>query len=97
MLALDVHDIRVAAASAADTVLLNSVIVGPVFVFFFPLLFVLRRELKKGLARALSRGCVRGAVLDGGVPVAKVTKVVDVAWREKGAGCEGVDRGITPL
>ena len=97
MLALDVHDIRVAAASAADTVLLNSVIVGPVLVFFFPLLFVLRCELKEGLARALPRGCVRGTVLDGGVPVAEVTKVVDVARREKGASSEGVDRGITPL
>lgn len=36
-------------------------------------------------------------MLDGGVPVSKVTEVMDVTGREQSAGSEGMNRGVTPL
>lgn len=36
-------------------------------------------------------------MLDGGMPVSKVTEVVDVTGGKKCTGGEGVDRSITPL
>lgn len=36
-------------------------------------------------------------MLDGGVSVAEVAEVVDVAGGEQGAGCQGVDGCVAPL
>src|SRR5699024_4566459 len=94
---LDIHNISVASAAAADTVLLGLVVVLPVLILLDALLLVERRRLEVGRARELSGGGVRRAMLDGGVPVAKVSEVVDVLGAEKSAGSEGVDGGITPL
>ena len=50
-----------------------------------------------GCAGELARGGVGGTVLDGGVAVAEIAEVVDIAWGEEGAGCEGVDGSVAPL
>lgn len=97
LLALDIDNVRVAAASASDTVLLLSVPVFPVLVFLDTLLFVEGCRFEVGLSGQLSGRRISGAVLDSGVSVSKVTEVVDVARGEEGAGCQGVDGGITPL
>lgn len=97
LLALDIHNVRVAAAAAPHAVLLGRVKLFPVLVLLLPLALVERRHLEVGLAGQLAGGRVGGAVLDGGVAVAKVAEVVDVAGREEGAGGEGVDRRVAPL
>ena len=97
LLALHVHDVRVASAPAPDTVLLLLVPVFPVVIFLEALLLVERRRFEIFFSRGLARGRVSGTVLDGGVPVAEVAEVVDVTWREQGAGGEGVDWSVAPL
>jgi hypothetical protein len=97
LLALHIDDIRVAAAAATNTVLLGVVVRLPVLVLLEALALVERRLLEPGLTRQLARRRVGRAVLDGGVAVAKVAEVMDVAWSEQRAGCEGVDRGVSPL
>lgn len=97
ILALDIDDIRVAPAAASNAVLLGGIVVIPVLVLLDALLLVHRGLLEVGLAGQLAGGRVGGAVLDGGVAVAEVAEVVDVAGAQEGAGGEGVNRGITPL
>jgi hypothetical protein len=97
VLALDLLNVGIAAAAAANTVLPGRVKLLPVAVLLDALALVKRRHLEVGLVRQLEPRGVGGAVLDGGVAVAKVAEVVDVARREEGAGREGVDRGVSPL
>jgi hypothetical protein len=52
---------------------------------------------KVRVARELASWSVGGAVLDGGMAVPEVAKVVDVAGRKEGAGGEGVDGRVAPL
>ena len=97
LLALDIHDIRIASTSAADTVLLHRVGVRPVLVLFESLLLVLRGHFEPGNSGQLTGRSVGGTVLDGGVAVAKVTEVVDIGGRQEGTCGKGVNRRITPL
>lgn len=70
----------------------------PVVVVLDALLFVLNCRVEPGDGRELTGfGGVGGTVLDGGVAVANVTEVMDVAGAEEGTGGEGVDGSITPL
>lgn len=93
-LGLDVHDILIAATSAAHAVLLLRVPFRPVVIFFFegtPFFIEDRRAVSWVLAwvgagsvvrlsRQLTCGCVSGTVLDGGVAVAEVAEVVNLGW-----------------
>jgi hypothetical protein len=97
LLVLDFGDIRVAATAATNAILLRIVPVVPVLVLGDALALVLGGLLEPGLAGQLLPGRVGRAVLDGGVPVAKVAEVVDVAGREEGAGRERVDGCVAPL
>lgn len=97
LLALDVDNVRVAAAAAPHAVLLGRVPLFPVQVLLPSLPLVRRRHLEVRVARELSCRRVGGAVLDRGMPVPEVAEVVDVARREEDAGCEGVDWCVTPL
>lgn len=97
LLALDIHNVGIAAAAAADAILLDRVRSGPVLIFFNPLLLVVGGLFEVRLARQLASGGVSRTMLDGGVPVSKVTEVMDVTGREKGTGGEGMNRSITPL
>lgn len=97
MLAFDIHDISIAAAAAADTVLLDSIWISPVLIFLNALLLVFGGLFKVRLARQLPGGSVSWAMLDGGVPISKVTEVMDVTGREQSAGSEGMNRSVTPL
>lgn len=96
-LALDVDNIRIAAAAAAHAVLLFRVPQVPVLVLFHSLLLIQRRLFQPRLAGELARGGVRRAVLDGRVPVAKVSKVVDVPRGEEGSCSQRVNWRISPL
>lgn len=96
-LALNVHDVRVAAAAAAHAVLLRCVKLLPVFVLLGALAFVERCLLEPGLARQLAGGGIGGTMLDRGMAVAEVAEVMDVARGEEGAGGKGVNRCVTPL
>ena len=97
VLALDVDDIGVAAAAAADAVLLGLVVVRPEVVLLAPLLLALGRRVQERDACALPRRSVRRAVLDRGVPVPEIAEVVDVAHGKESACGEGMDRGVSPL
>lgn len=79
LLALDIHNVRITPASAADAVLLDRIRIRPVFVFFDPFLFVLRRHLQPRYPRKLAGRRIRRAVLDGRVPVSEVTEIMDIA------------------
>lgn len=97
LLALDVHNVRVASAPAPDAILLDLVRRRPVLILFDPLPLVFRRLLEPRLARQLPGRRVGRAVLDGRVPIPKVPEVVDVARSQKGTGCQRMDRRVTPL
>ena len=97
LLALDIHNIGVAAASATDTVLLDWIRSRPVVIFLKPLLLILRGLLKVRFTGKLSSRCVGRAVLDRGVPVTEITEVVNVTRGEKGTCGKGMNRGISPL
>lgn len=97
LLAFDVHNVRVAAAAAAHTVLLGCVPLLPVLVLLNTLALIGGGLLKPGLTRQLARGGVGGAVLNRGVAVAKVAEVMDIARGEESTGGKGVDGCITPL
>lgn len=84
MLALDIHDIRIASASAADTVLFHRVGVRPVLILFEALLLILRGHFKPWDSRQLTGRSVGGTVLDGGVSVPKVTEIMDVGRGQEG-------------
>lgn len=97
VLALHVHNVRVAPAPAPHAVLLLLVPVLPVVVLLEARLARGRRVLEVGLAGELARGGVGRAVLDRGVAVAEVAEVVDVLGAEEDAGGEGVDGRVAPL
>lgn len=97
MLALDIDNISVAAASATDTVLLDLVRVRPVLVFLDPFLLVIGSLFEVGDTGELAGRSVSRAMLNGGVSVAKVTEVMNIARREESTGGERVNRSITPL
>lgn len=97
LLALDVDNVRVAAAATPDTVLLGRVKVVPVSVLLDALAVVERRLLEPGLAGQLARWGVGWAMLDRRMAIAKVAEIVDVTGPEEGAGGEGVDGSISPL
>lgn len=88
LLALDIDDVGVAAASAADAVLLDRVWRGPVLVLFDSLLLILGGLFEIRLARQLPGGSVGGTMLDRGVSVTKITEVVDVFDGKESAGRE---------
>lgn len=97
MLAFDIHNVSVAAASTTDAVFLDLVRIRPVFIFLDTLLLIIRRLFKIWDAGKLASRSVRGTVLDGRVAVAKVTEVVDVTGRKEGTGSKRVNRSIAPL
>ena len=97
LLAFNIHNISVAPASAADTVLLDGIRVRPILIFLNPLLFILGRHLQPGNSGQLPGGGVGRTMLDGGVPVAEVTEIVDVAGRQENTGRQRMDRRVTPL
>jgi hypothetical protein len=45
----------------------------------------------------LPSGGVSRTMLDGSVPISKVTEVMDVTGREQSTGGKGMDRSVTPL
>jgi hypothetical protein len=97
LLALDIHNVSVAAASATDTVLLDWVRVRPIVVLLNPLLLVIGSLLEVRNASELAGGSIGGAMLDGSVAVAKVTEVVNITRSEESTSGKRVDRSITPL
>jgi hypothetical protein len=97
LLAFDIHDVGVAAASAADTILLDWVRGGPILIFFNALLLIIGGLFKVRFAGKLSSGGVGRAMLNGRVTVSEVTEVVDVTWGKKSTGSKGMNRSITPL
>ena len=84
MLALDIHNIRIASTSAADTILLDRIRVGPVFILFEALFLVLRGHFKPRDPRQLAGRGVGGTMLNGGVSVTKVTEIVDIGGGQEG-------------
>lgn len=97
LLALDVDDVRVAAAPAAHAVLLGVVPPVPVLVLLEPLALVQGRLLQVRLPRQLQRRRVRGTVLDRRVPVPEVAEVVDVLRPQQDARRERVNGRVAPL
>lgn len=97
LLAFDIDNVRIAATSATDSVLLRCIPLRPVVVFFSSCFLVSGGSLEIGFSFQLACRRIGGAVLDSCVSVAKVTEVVDVLWREKSTSGEGVNGCITPL
>jgi hypothetical protein len=97
LLAFDVDNVSVTAASAADTVLLDLVRGCPILVLLDAFLFIIGSLLEVWDTGQLTGRGVRWAMLDCGVAVTKVTEVMNITRRKKGTGGEGVDRRITPL
>ena len=97
MLALNIDNVSVAAASATHTVLLDRVRVRPVLVFLDPFLLVIGSHLEVRNTGKLAGWGVGGTMLNGSVAVAKVTEVMNIARGEESTGSEGVNRSITPL
>lgn len=97
MLALNIDNVSVAAASATDTVLLDLVKVRPVLVFLDPFLLIIGSLLEVRDTGKLAGRSVGWAVLNGSVPVAKVTEVMNITRREESTSGERVNRSITPL
>lgn len=97
LLSLDINNVSVTAASATNTVLLDLVRVRPVLVFLDPFFFVIGSLLEVRDTGELAGRSVGRAMLNGGVPVAKVTEVMNIARREESTGGERVNRSITPL
>ena len=97
MLALNIDNVSVAAASATDTILLDLVRVSPVLVFLDPFLLVICSLLEVRDTGELTGRSVGRAMLNGSVAVAKVTEVMNITRREKSTCGERVNRSITPL
>jgi hypothetical protein len=95
--AFHVANIRVTRAAAAYSVFFRSVGSSPVLVLFLTLLLVFGRFLQKRNARQLSSWSIGRAMLDGGVAVANVAKVVNVSRCKKSTGSERMNGCITPL
>lgn len=96
LFALDINDIRVASASASDSVFFLGVPVVPVGVLLLGLL-VVEVGLVPFLAGKLLSGRVGGAMVDGGMTVTDVSEVVDLGRRQKNTGSNGVNGGVSPL
>lgn len=97
-LAFDIDNVGIAAAAASNAVLLWWIPVLPVVILLEPLSLVRCRLLEERLSGKLPpKRRVGRAVLDGGVSVPEITEVVDISWRQKCTGSEGVDGRITPL
>lgn len=74
------------------------VVFTPVVVFLLALLFIFGVRVEEGDGGELSSlGSVCRAMLNGGVTVANVTEVVDIAGAEESTSGERVDGCITPL
>lgn len=97
VLAFDVDNVGIAAAAAADAILLGGVKIFPVLVLLLSLPLVQRSLLQVRIAWQLACRRIGRAMLDCGMAVANVAEVVDVAGTEKRAGSKGVDGSITPL
>lgn len=97
LLALDIDNVRVASAAAADAVLLLGIPLVPVLVLLEAFLFVQRRLLEIRLPGKLPRWGIGGTVLDRRMSVAEVAEVVYILDAEEGAGRKGVYGRITPL
>ena len=93
----NVSDIRVASASTANPIFFRWIWCCPIFIFLYPFLLVFCRLLKPWDSRKLSCGGVGRTMLNGCMSVAKITEVVDIARRQKSAGSERMDGGISPL
>ena len=97
LLSLDVDNVRITFASAANAVLLFRVPRVPVLVFFSPLLLILGCHLQELWPFQLSGDSISWAVLDGRMPISKVTEVMDIFGAEQSACSERMNRGISPL
>jgi hypothetical protein len=97
LLVLDVRNIGVTFAPTAHSVLLFCVPIVPVFVVLFGLLLVFEVRFRERRPGELFGRGVGGTMLDGGVAVADIAEVVDVAGTEEDASGERMDGGISPL
>jgi hypothetical protein len=97
LFAFDFHNVRVASATTPDAVLFFRVSLGPIVVFLQPLLLVLQVLLQVRNMGELTGGRIGWTMLDGRVPIAKVSKVVDIGDGEKSTSRQGMDGSITPL
>lgn len=86
MLAFDIDNISIAAASATDTVLLDWIGIRPVLVFLKTLFLVIGSFLEVRDTGELTGGSVGRTMLDGSVAVAKVTEVMNIARPEESTG-----------
>lgn len=69
----------------------------PVVVFLLALGFVDGRFFQVLGSRKLARGCVGRAMLDGGMSITKVSKVVDISRAQERSRGERMDGSIAPL
>jgi hypothetical protein len=97
LLALNIHNVGVAAASAADTILLDWIRGRPILILFNALLLIIGGLFKVRFAGKLSGGGVGWTMLNGRVTVSEVAEVVDVTRGEENTGGKGMDGSITPL
>lgn len=97
LLALNVHDVGVAAAPTADTILLDGVRSGPVFIFLDALLLILRGLFEIRFAGELASRGIGRAMLDRGMPVTKIAEIMNITGGKKGTCGQGMNRSITPL
>lgn len=97
MLALDINNVGVAAASAANSIFLDWVWSSPVLVLFNALFLVFGGLLEVGFTGQLAGGSIGRAMLDRGVPVAEIAEVMNVSWTEESTGRKGMNRSVTPL
>lgn len=97
LFAFDINDVCIAATSAADSVLLRCIPLRPVVVFFSSCFLVCGSRLKIWFSFQLACRRIGRAMLDRCMSVSEVAEIVDVLWREKCTGSEGVDGRVTPL
>lgn len=97
LLILHLLHIRITATPTPHTILLLRIPFRPILVFLPPQFLIRRRSLEVRLSRKLSGRSVSRAMLDRSMPVAEVSKVVDLRRGEQGARGERVDGCIAPL
>lgn len=93
----DIVDVCVTPAPAPYTVLFLDIPVFPIIILFFRFLGIKGRLLNELRPRQLSGGSIGRAMLDCGVPVAKVTEIVKICRTKEGTGRKGMDWSISPL
>src|SRR5271154_2885087 len=93
----DVSDVRVTFAATSHTVLFRCVGNCPIVVFFLSFLFVFGCLLEIRNPGELPCGCICWAVLYGCMPVAKISKVVNISGSQKCSSGERMDGRIAPL